>query len=315
MANQSLTPCLTFEDLLTVLECLRHRYIDEAGTMQEMYLLYLDGLQVTLVDVVLHCKCMFKEVRSKTFRNDGLFATFNSTLNGQALTEWQAVYNALPDGMALDLAQLEQSIKALIAAFAVDADRHALLQYLCQGFPKKPKRITVQVLVTLFQQLNSVADWLPGNMPIVTKEELKQAYHARMPNPWIERLAATGCTVPGESLHDLRSYFTQQETLAKRIEDANNARESRSAMRRRRRDDAADEQHQGQGQRPRRHRRSRQHRDDRRTPAQGQQQAPAPKARRENAAGRATSLCIADNALCPVHPGAGHTWGECRENA
>ena len=203
MANQSLTPCLTFEDLLTVPERRQHRYIDDAGTMQEMYLPYFDGLQVTLGDIVLHCKCGFEEVRSKTFRHDGLFATFNSTLNSQALTEWQAVYNALPEGTALDLAQLEQSIQALIAAFAVDADRHALLQYLRQGSTKKPKRITVQVLVTLFQQLNSVADWLPGHMPILTAEELKQAYHDRMPNPWIERLAATGCTVPGESMHSL----------------------------------------------------------------------------------------------------------------
>ena len=226
MANQSLTPCLTFEDLFTILERRRHHYIDEAGTTQEMYLPYLDGLQVTLGDVVLHCKRVFEEVRSKTFGNDGLFATFNSTLNGQALTEWQAIYNGLPDGMALDLAQLEQSINALIAAFAVDADRHALLQYLCQGFPKKPKRITVQVLITLFQQLNSVADWLPSNMPILTKEELRQAYHDRMPNPWIEQLAATGRTVPRESLHDLRSYFMQQETLVKWIEDANNTQQS-----------------------------------------------------------------------------------------
>ena len=83
-------------------------------------------------------------------------------------------------------------------------------------------------------------------------------------------------------------------------------------MRRRRRDDAADEQH--QGQRPRRHRHSRHNRDDRR-PAQGQQQAQAPEGRCENAARRATGLRIADNAPCPVHPGAGHTWGECRENA
>ena len=79
-----------------------------------MYLPYLDGL--------VHCKRVFEEVHSKSFRNDGLFTTFNSTLNGQALTEWQAVYNALPVGTALDLAQLEQSIQALIAAFAVDAD-------------------------------------------------------------------------------------------------------------------------------------------------------------------------------------------------
>ena len=87
-----------------------------------MYLPYLDGLQVTLGDVLLHCKRDFKDVRSKSFRNDSLFTTFNSTLNGQALTEWQAVYNALPVGMALDLAQLEQSIQALISVFAVDAD-------------------------------------------------------------------------------------------------------------------------------------------------------------------------------------------------
>ena len=140
-----------------------------------MYLPYLDGLQVTLGDVVLHCKHGFEEARSKTFCNDGLFTTFNSILNGQALTEWQAIYNTLPVGMALDLAQLEQSIQALIATFAVDADRHALLQYLRQG-SKKPKRITVQVLVTLFQQLNSVADWLPGQMPVLTAAELKQAY-------------------------------------------------------------------------------------------------------------------------------------------
>ena len=132
--------------------------------------------------------------------------------------------------MALDLAQLKQSIKALIAAFAVDADRHALLQYLRQGFPKKPKRITVQVLVTLFQQLNNVADWLPGHMPILTEEELKQAYHDRMPSSWTERLAATGRTVPGETLLSLRIYFGQQETLAKRLEDANNAQQSQSAV-------------------------------------------------------------------------------------
>ena len=178
MVNQTLTPCLTFEDLLTVHEHHQHRYIDDAGTTQEMYLLYLDGLQVTLGDIVLHCKHVFEEVHSKTFRNDSLFTTFNSTLNGQVLTEWQAVYNALPVGTALDLAQLEQSIQALIAAFAVDADRHALLQYLRQG-PKEPKRINVQVLVTLFQQLNGVADWLPGHMPVLTDEEIKQAYHDR----------------------------------------------------------------------------------------------------------------------------------------
>ena len=76
----------------------------------------------------------------------------------------------------MDLAQLEQSIQALIAAFTVDADQHALLQYLQQG-SKKPKQITVQVLVTLFQQLNGMADWLPGHMPVLTAEELKQAYH------------------------------------------------------------------------------------------------------------------------------------------
>ena len=150
-----------------------------------------------------------------------------------------------------------------------------------------------------------MADWLPGNMPILTAEELKQAYHDRMPNPWIERLAATGRTVPEESMNSLRFYFSQQETLAKRIEDANNTRQSRSAVQRRKRDDAADEQH--QGQQPRHRPRSHHNRDDRRTPAQGQRQAQAPEERQENAAGRATGLRIADNAPCPVHPGAGHT--------
>ena len=70
---------------------------------------------------------------------------------------------------------------------------------------------------------------------------------------------------------------------------------------------------QQQGQRLRR--RHRHKREERRTPAQGQRQAQAPEARCENAAGRATGIRIADNAPCPVHPGAGHTWGECRENA
>ena len=87
-------------------------------------------------------------------------------------------------------------------------------------------------------------------------------------------------------------------------------------MRRRRRDDAADEQPQDQW--PRCRHRSRHRRDDRCTPAQGQQgqrQAQAPEARCENATGRAAGLRIADNAPCPMHPGAGHTWGECWENA
>ena len=107
MTNQSLTPCLTFEDLLAIPERRWHCYIDADGTTQEMYLPHLDGLQVTLGDVVLHCKHVYEEVHSKNFCHDGLFAMFNSTLNGQALTEWQAVYNALPDGTALDLAQVK----------------------------------------------------------------------------------------------------------------------------------------------------------------------------------------------------------------
>ena len=112
----------------------------------------------------------------------------------------------------MDLAQLEQSIQALIAAFTVDADQHALLQYLQQG-SKKPKQITVQVLVTLFQQLNGMADWLPGHMPVLTAEELKQAYHDRMPNPWIERLAATGRTVPRESMKLITSLLFATRNL------------------------------------------------------------------------------------------------------
>ena len=161
------------------------------------------------------------------------------------------------------------------------------------------------------QQLNNVADWLPGQMPILNEAELKQAYHDRMPSAWTERLAATGRTVPGEALSALRLYFSQQEALAKRLEDANNARQSRSAGRRRRRDDAVEDQQQGQRLR----RRRRHKREERRMPAQGQRQAQAPEARRENAVGRATGIRIADNAPCPIHPGAGHTWGECRENA
>ena len=94
--------------------------------------------------------------------------------------------------------------------------------------------------------------------------------------------------------------------MAKRLEDA------RSAGRRRRREEAAEGP---QEQWPRRRRRSRHRRDERQAPERGQQQAQAPEARRENATGRAADLRIADNVPCPVHPGAGHTWGECRENA
>ena len=44
-----------------------------------------------------------------------------------------------------------------------------------------------------------------------------------MPNTWIEWLAATGRTVPTETLQSLQVYFGQQETLARRIEEANNS--------------------------------------------------------------------------------------------
>ena len=57
-------------------------------------------------------------------------------------------------------------------------------------------------------------------MPVLTDDKIKQAYHDRMPNPWIERLAATGCTVPTETLQRLQVYFGQQETLARPIEEA-----------------------------------------------------------------------------------------------
>ena len=60
-------------------------------------------------------------------------------------------------------------------------------------------------------------------MPVLTNEEIKQAYHDQMPNSWIEQLAATGRTVPIEMLQALRVYFGQQENLTRQIEDANNA--------------------------------------------------------------------------------------------
>ena len=44
-----------------------------------------------------------------------------------------------------------------------------------------------------------------------------------MLNPWIEQLAATGRTVPEETMNTLWAYFSQEEALAKRIEDVNNA--------------------------------------------------------------------------------------------
>ena len=96
-------------------------------------------------------------------------------------------------------------------------------------------------------------------MPVLTDDEIKQAYHDRMPNTWIEWLAATGHTVPTETLQSLRVYFGQQETLARRIEEANKSRQSRSALWRRRRDNAADEQ---QEQRPRHQCHSRHRHDD-----------------------------------------------------
>ena len=77
----------------------------------------------------------------------------------------------------------------------------------------------------------------------------------------------------------------------------------------------ADGHGQQQEQRPRHQRCSHHRRDDRRAPDQGQRQAQAPKARRDNAAGRVAGLHIVDNAPCPMHPGARHTWGECWENA
>ena len=55
--------------------------------------------------------------------------------------------------------------------------------------------------------------WRP--VSVLTNDEIKQAYHDRMPNPWIEWLAATGRTVPIEMLQGLLVYFGQQETLAR----------------------------------------------------------------------------------------------------
>ena len=137
-------------------------------------------------------------------------------------TTWQSVWTAIPNGTPLTVARFEQALKDFIAKYAGPDDRAHQIDYLRNL--KKPHTIPCQQLQILFENLNSMADWLPGTNAVLADSDLKRAYYNAMPQKWQQHYVKAGKNVERDELNSLRTYFAALEDNALKSQIENNKR-------------------------------------------------------------------------------------------
>ena len=186
-----------------------------------------------------------------------------------------------PDNFAED-------IRSFIAAHSTVEDRHELLQQLRS--PRKPRELTVQSFYCRLLEINELVNWLPGDEPALTADQLKQAFYDAMPPTWRDRFIQAGHSSATKTQAELLHYFRQQEKNAKRKEEEN----ERANRRERHRNKASVKMVNKKREEGAKHKRKMSNKDK----------------ETDNKRSR-----LEDNAPCPIHPNANHTWGECFANA
>ena len=76
--------------------------------------------------------------------------------------------------------------------------------------PHKPREILVQSFYYREREVNEYIDWLPGNEPPLTRDQLKQAFFDSMPSLWSDRFDEADHSNSHVTLAQVLRYFRKQ---------------------------------------------------------------------------------------------------------
>ena len=256
----------------------------------EIYISILEG-SYEIHDILPHLLSFKNKVKSAVSTEAhlpvALFRIVTRTMGTVLGSVW--------DQVVADAANEEETVESFdarmlefLAIHATAEDRNELVQQLRTA--KKPRNIPVQTWFYRLRELNSYVELLPGDEPALTDGQLKEAFYNSMPQTWKDRFEAAGKSKPHMTIAEIVRYFRTQESSAVRRQQENISKQKRENGKRRRDKNGSPKPVGNPKKRAR---------DD-----DDKSDSNKPKGKR-----------ISDDVSCPVHPGAGHTWGECNNNA
>jgi hypothetical protein len=276
------TPFLSFKDLSEEAHSEAIKWKQE-NTKYEVYTPILKSMDIG--EMIPHIISIKSKVTTTVSEEDhagpSLFEVFPRSLSIVLATIWEQVRD---DALNNDetVANFDNRAKDLLAVHATSDDRYDLVQQL--RAIRKPRELPVQAFWYKLKEFNSYIDWLPGTEPALTEGQLKQTFHDSMPITWRERFANAGNTVLALAMAEMVRYFRKQENQAFKKGLENTALQRKQAVAARR----------GKSK------------DNKSSPRKFE---PSKKGTSTEKRSR-----IQESDPCPVHPGMGHTWGQCRAN-
>ena len=172
-------------------------------------------------DLLPHCMLIHNKVTAQVTTQahvgPSLYRAFSRSLSIVLQSIWDQVNDDANADAAIDNTEtadhFDDRLRDFIAVHSTAEDRHELVQQL-RGPSKKPCKIPVQSFWYRMRELNGYAQWLPGNEPVLTEDQLKQAFYDAMPSAWQERFINSGGSVATKTMAELVRYFRKQEALA-----------------------------------------------------------------------------------------------------
>lgn len=219
-----------------------------------------------------------------------LFKTYSRTLSKPLDSIWKSVLqDVLHTGRPQNTEEdFEYFLKAFVAVHTSPEDRYEALQQL--RLYRKPPTLMVQSFYYRIREVNEMISWMPGTEPALDDRQIRQVFHDGMPQAWKSRFADAGKSTSVSQLADLLKYFRTQERQQAIKAHENTVKQSLTKQN-------------GQSSRSSHGARRDHYSRKRKGSLGGKDQSKAPSTR------------ISDDADCPIHPGKGHKWGECRSNA
>jgi hypothetical protein len=159
--------------------------------------------------------------------------------------------------------------------------------------------MAVQAFWYRLRELNKHIEWLPGSEPVLTDNQVKQAFYDAMPETWKDRYVHSGSSFEGSTMAQVVKYFRDQESNANKRQQENDKFQKRSHGHRRQN---------GRG-------RNGNYNPSKANNGKDQKSLDKDKDKKVSFNSSTKRSRISDDAPCPVHPGAGHKWSQCRSNA
>jgi hypothetical protein len=118
-----------------------------------------------------------------------MYTQFHRTLDTKTRSIWDNVVADADNDPEVDnsptIANFHARFREFIAAHATEEDRNALLLQMLKLH--KPPNMDVMSFHARIMEFNTYAFWLPGDQPILTEDQVKQAFYNGMPQTWVTR--------------------------------------------------------------------------------------------------------------------------------